>query len=130
MKNVISWFQIPVTDFERAVRFYNTILSIDLLESKGIGVRVAFFPHDMKGGEVGGALYQGIGFVPSVDGTVVMLNAGKELSIILSKIEQAGGSISMPKTPINNKTGFLSYIIDTEGNRVGLYSKNELFVTS
>jgi predicted enzyme related to lactoylglutathione lyase len=130
MKNVISWFQIPVTNFERAVKFYNTILAVDLLESRGMGAQVALFPHDMKNGAVGGALYHGPGFNPSCDGTVVMLNVGKDLALVLSRIEEAGGRISMSQTPINNNSGFLAYFIDTEGNRVGLYSKNELFAIS
>ena len=130
MKNVISWFQIPVTNFERAVKFYNTILAVDLLESRGMGTQVALFPHDVKNGAVGGALYRGAGFTPSCDGTVVMLNVGKDFALVLSRIEEAGGRISMAKTSINNSSGFLAYFIDTEGNRIGLYSKNELFVIS
>jgi len=124
MKNVISWFQIPVANFERAVKFYNTILSVELLESQAMGAKVALFPHDMKNGAVGGALYQGASFTPSGEGTVVMLNAGEDLSGVLSRIEQVGGSITMPKTPINNNNGFIAYFIDSEGNRVGLHSKN------
>jgi predicted enzyme related to lactoylglutathione lyase len=124
MKNVISWFQIPVANFERAVKFYNTILSVELLESQAMGAKVALFPHDMKNGAVGGALYQGTNFTPSDEGTVIMLNAGEDLSVILSKIEMLGGSIAMPKTAINNNNGFIAYFIDSEGNRVGLYSKN------
>lgn len=124
MKNVISWFQIPVINFERAVKFYNRILSVELLESQTMGAKVALFPHDMKSGAVGGALYEGVGFTPSKDGTAILLNAGDDLSIVLSKIEQFGGSIIMPKTPINNNNGFIAYFIDSEGNRIGLHSEN------
>jgi len=124
MKNVISWFQIPVVNFERAVKFYNSILSIALVESKAIGAKVALFPHDMKNGAVGGALYEGVGFTPSDEGTAILLNAGEDLSVVLLRIEEHGGKIIMPKTPINNNNGFLAYFIDSEGNRIGLHSKN------
>jgi len=124
MKNVINWFQIPVANFERAVKFYNKIFSIELLESQAIGARVAIFPHDMKGGAVGGALYHGSNFTPSGDGTVIMLNAGDDLSVVLSRIEETGGKISMQKTPINNNNGYIAYFTDSEGNRVGLHSRN------
>ena len=30
MKNLIAWVEIPAVDFERAVKFYNTILNIKL----------------------------------------------------------------------------------------------------
>jgi len=124
MKNIISWFQIPVTNFERAVKFYNTILSVELLESQAMGAKVALFPHDMKNGAVGGALYEGVGFTPSDEGTAILLNAGEDLSVVLLRIEQVGGRITMPKTPINNNNGFIAYFIDSEGNRIGLHSKN------
>jgi predicted enzyme related to lactoylglutathione lyase len=124
MKNAISWFQIPVTDFERAVKFYNNILSTEFTQTQAMGAKVALFPMDPQNDAIGGALYQGTGFVPSVNGTTVLLNAGDDLSVVLSKVEPAGGKIHLPKTAIGNGNGFIAHFIDSEGNRVGLHSKN------
>jgi predicted enzyme related to lactoylglutathione lyase len=124
MKHAISWFQIPVTNFERAVKFYSSILSVEFTKTKAMGFEVALFPHHRETGTVGGALYCGNGFVPNINGTTVLLNAGEDLSVALSKIEEAGGKILLPKTPINNGSGFIAQFQDTEGNRVGLHSKN------
>ena len=124
MKNAISWFQIPVTDFERAVKFYSDVLSTEFTKTQAMGAKVAIFPHDRETDAVGGALYCGPGFVPGANGPTVLLNAGDDLSIVLSKIETAGGEIIFPKTSINNGAGFIAHFIDTEGNRVGLHSKN------
>lgn len=124
MKNAIAWFQIPVTNFERAIKFYSTILSVEFIQSEAMGTQVAIFPHDRVSGAVGGALYYGKGFEPSSTGTVVFLNAGDDLLVVLAKIEKAGGRILLAKTPINNGNGFIAQFIDTEGNRVGLHSKN------
>lgn len=124
MKNAISWFQIPVIDMDRAVKFYNTILSANLKVTDAMGARIAILPHERQGGAVGGALYSGPGYTPSAEGTVVLLNAGDDLADALSKVEQAGGKIELPKTAIYGGNGFLARFIDSEGNRVGLHSNN------
>ena len=43
MKNVICWFEIPVVDFDRAMAFYNTILSTELQEMQMGEERMAIF---------------------------------------------------------------------------------------
>src|SRR5579872_4254721 len=107
MKNPISWFQIPVIDFDRAVKFYGTILSVEFTKTHAMGAEVAVFPHDRQTEMVGGALYCGPGYVPGANGSTVLLNAGDDLSVTLSKIETAGGKILIPKTSINS--GFIAY---------------------
>src|ERR1700739_1588740 len=100
MKNAISWFQIPTSDFDRALKFYNKIFSIDLKGTESMGAKIAVFPHDREAGGIGGALYQGMGLEPSSKGSSVVLNAGDDLTVVLSKVEEAGGKVVMPKTPI------------------------------
>ena len=78
-------------------------------------------PCDTENGGVGGALMQSEGSNPSMDGTVVYLSGGDDLSTPLSKVEAAGGKIIMPKTSIGNN-GFMAHFIDTEGNHVALHS--------
>lgn len=124
MKNAISWFQIPVTNFDRAVKFYSTILSAEFTQAEAMGNKIAIFAHDHKNGAVGGALYCGNSFIPGINGVVVLLHAGTDLSVVLSKIEEAGGKILLPKTPVNNGKDFIAHFQDTEGNRVGLHSRN------
>ena len=124
MKNAIAWFQIPVIDMERAVKFYGTILSANLKITDAMGARIAILPHEREGGAVGGALYSGEGYTPSSKGTLVLLNAGDDLGVVLSKVEEAGGKVELPKTAIYGGNGFLARFIDSEGNRVGLHSKN------
>jgi hypothetical protein len=75
---------------------------------------------DMEKG-VGGGLVQGEGFKPSVDGSLIYLNGGDDLSVALSKIEKAGGKIILPKTSIG-PNGFMAHFIDTEGNKMALHS--------
>jgi len=49
------------------------------------------------------------------------LNGGEDLSLPLSRVEQAGGKIIVPKTSIG-ENGFMAHFIDTEGNRVAFHS--------
>ena len=53
MSSVINWFDIPATNFERAVKFYETILDIRLMQENMLGARMAIFPA--KAGEATGA---------------------------------------------------------------------------
>lgn len=120
MTNAINWFEIPVTDFARAKKFYETILATEIMEMPFPNGKYGILPCDMQKG-VGGGLAQGEGFEPSDKGTVVYLNGGDDLSLPLSRVEQAGGKVIMSKTSIG-ENGFMAHFIDTEGNRVAFHS--------
>ncbi len=125
MKNAVNWFEIPVKDYERAKKFYNEILGIEIIDfhMPEKNMKYGFFPHDMENGGVGGAIVEMEGMNPSTDGSTVYLNGGEDLSTPLSKVEGAGGQIFMPKMNID-ENGFIAQFIDTEGNRVALHSMN------
>mgnify|MGYP000868859207 CR=1 FL=1 len=120
MKNSLNWFEIPVTDFERAKKFYETLYDAQIEEMPFPGGRYGMLPADMQNG-VGGGIAQGDGFEPSDKGTVVYLNGGDDLNIPLARIEKVGAKILMPKTSIG-PNGFMAHFIDTEGNHVALHS--------
>lgn len=122
MKNVISWFQIPVTNMDRAIQFYNTVFGITLNQAEALSAKIAIFPYDRELDGVSGALYMGAGYEPSEKGTLIILNAGEDLLPVLSKVESAGGKIIMQKTGIGNNNGFIAKFIDSEGNKIGLRS--------
>ncbi|MEY2902108.1 MAG: hypothetical protein RLY89_1214 [Bacteroidota bacterium] len=121
MSNAINWFEIPVSDFTRATKFYETILDIKIVEMPFPDGRYGMLPADMMNGGVGGAIVKGDGFEPSDKGTIVYLNGGEDLSISLNKIEKAGGQIIIPKTSIGGN-GFMAHFLDSEGNKVALHS--------
>jgi predicted enzyme related to lactoylglutathione lyase len=120
MQNVVNWFEIPVTDMDRALRFYNTILATNMEAAEMMpGFQSAFFSHE---GGVGGSLSLGEGYTPSREGTLVYLNGGDDLNVVLNRVEDAGGSIAMPKYAIG-ENGFIAIITDSEGNKIGLHSE-------
>ncbi len=119
--HTINWFEIPATDFDRAVHFYNTILGIEIRKAEFMGVPNGFFPMDGDG--VGGAIVQGEYLIPGTTGTTIYLNAGDESNLdkVLERVASAGGKVLMPKTDIGDP-GFIGTVLDTEGNRVGIHA--------
>lgn len=121
MSNAINWFEIPVTDMNRAIKFYSKVFSYPIMNRMQMDeIDMAFFP--MTGEGVGGSLCKGVWYKPTQDGVVVYMNGGNDLSLPLSKIEEAGGKIIMPKKLITPEIGYMALFIDSEGNRIALHS--------
>ena len=120
-RNAINWFEIPTANFERAKKFYETIIGSSMFTMKMGDIDMAGFPSDE--GKVGGAVIFHKDAKPSAEGTMVYLNANPDLSVILSRVENAGGKIVLPKTQITPEIGFMAVFFDTEGNRVALHSQ-------
>ncbi|MGK7389260.1 MAG: VOC family protein [Candidatus Cyclobacteriaceae bacterium M2_1C_046] len=119
LTNYISWFEIPAVNFQQAVNFYNHIYGIDMETNFSGNHAMAFFPA--KNG-IGGAIVAGPGSTPSDTGSLLYLNGGKDLNLILERIEPAGGRIVMPKTLITEEAGYFAIFIDSEGNKLALHS--------
>jgi uncharacterized protein len=120
LKNSINWFEIPVSDFNRAKSFYSTIFDFEMPEIEMGPNRLGFFLVEQGG--IGGAIAHGEGYVPSEKGTLVYLNGGKDLQVVLDRIEDAKGKIILPKTLISDQLGYFAIFMDTEGNKVALHS--------
>ncbi len=121
MTNSINWFEIPVTDFERAKKFYETLFGVEIQIMPHPVFKYGMLPFDMQNGGIGGGIVQGEGFEPSTKGALVYLNGGDDLTTPLSRVEQAGGKILLPKTAIGSN-GFMAHLLDTEGNKIALHS--------
>lgn len=121
MTHAISWFEIPVENFERAKTFYEEILSSSITEIPMPDVRYGVFSYDPENNGVGGGLIESKNFKPSIDGSILYLNGGEDCALSISKVESAGGKIIFPKTDIG-ENGFIGHFIDTEGNKIGIHS--------
>ncbi|MBL4710402.1 MAG: VOC family protein [Flavobacteriales bacterium] len=123
MTNAVSWFEIPVKDFNRAQQFYSTLYGKDVVEMPmPDGTKYGVLPYDHENGGVGGGIIETKEQIETAtNGLTVYLNGGDDLSTPLSKVEAAGGKIVMPKTSIG-ENGFMALFIDTEGNRLALHS--------
>ena len=119
-KHAVGWVEIPVTDFSRAKKFYSAIFDYEMPEMPMGSGTMGILPHDHETG-VGGAIVAAEGYVPSTQGTLVYLNGGSDLNAVLNRVAEAGGRQELEKTQIPGM-GYYAFFIDTEGNKVGLYS--------
>jgi predicted enzyme related to lactoylglutathione lyase len=120
MENLINWFEIPATDFSRAVSFYKGILGLEIQETEMFGTKMGFFPTD--GTNVSGAVVQGEDYEPSMTGVVAYRNGGNDLQTVLDKVEHNNGKVIVPKTQISPEMGYFGMFIDTEGNKIAVHS--------
>jgi predicted enzyme related to lactoylglutathione lyase len=120
-KHAIHWFELFVSDLDRAVRFYQTVLDIELRRTVEDGNPMALFASAVEQG-VGGALVRRPGREPTESGVIVYLDADGKLDASLARVERAGGRVVMGKTDIG-PPGFIALVRDTEGNLVGLHSE-------
>jgi uncharacterized protein len=123
MQPTINWFEIPVTDMNRALDFYQAVTGKAM--SKEIfgapGEEMAVFPVDSRETPTG-CLQLSPYSKPSQDGSLLYLNADPSIDTWIGRVEKAGGKIVTPKTALPPGMGFFAIFIDCEGNRVGLYA--------
>ena len=118
--NAVNWFELFVSDFNRAKRFYEATLQVTLPEHQMEGCRMGIFPFQEQHG-VGGAITKMEGMAPGTGGTMVYLNVESDLDGVLQRAPANGGAVIKPRTSIGEH-GFIGIIKDTEGNAVGIHS--------
>ena len=118
--NPVCWFEIPVSDMARAVKFYEAVFGGKLAPPTQMGQHLfAFFPMEKEAYGAAGTLVKGEDYTPSHQGTMVYFGA-KEIDATIKKIEKADGKMLFPRTNIG-QYGFFAIFEDTEGNRVALH---------
>ncbi len=122
MANAINWFEIPASNFDRAVTFYGNVLGVQLHSQEIMGNQMAFLPYEP--GSVSGAIAKGEMYKPSAEGAMIYLNGGNDLADPLSRVADAGGQVVLPKTKISDEIGYMAIFTDTEGNRIAFHSPN------
>jgi len=116
MRKLISWVEIPAINIERAAKFYNKMLNIEIQVMDFGNEKMACFPN----GE--GAISQAPDFNPSKNGVLVSFNTEIALNTVLKIVTENGGQIVQSKTKIEAEgRGYFALIVDTEGNKIGLY---------
>lgn len=120
MDHLSNWIEIPVFDMERAKKFYSVLLDVGLNGMRMGGNDYALI--DVKDRSNTGCLVKGDGYVPSMQGVVVYLNGGDDLSAVLARVTKAGGKVLLAKTFLSKEAGHIAFFVDTEGNKIGLHS--------
>lgn len=122
--NIVGWLDIPVTDMNRAMKFYKAVFGFDFQKMDMLGMEYQVFPYVEKAIGSGGALVKSPQSKPSKDGTMIYFTAfSGDCANELGKVEKAGGKVLMPKTLIKDDIGYMGVILDTEGNRIAVHSR-------
>lgn len=127
MGSKMNWFEIPVGNMERAVKFYSEVFQKEIKVFQADDTRtVALMPPGAgveDGIEPQGTLLHVPGFTPSTDGGVIYFDPIDSLDVTLERVEPAGGKVTFPKFRIGN--GYIATFSDSEGNTVGLLTWDE-----
>lgn len=122
MGSKINWFEIPVANLERAVKFYSQVFQQEMMTFNADESRsLALMPPGagkVDSIEPQGSLLQVEGFEPGEKGSIIYFDPVDDLESILERVESAGGKVTFPKFRIGN--GYLATFIDSEGNTVGV----------
>ena len=121
--NAINWFEIPTRNIAAAKPFYEKILGGQLIDHNNLpGMKMSILPYEEPG--VGGALIESDQAIPGPNGVLIYLNGGDDLSAILERIPDAGGTVVMKKTLVTPDIGYIALFRDLDGNVLGLHSMN------
>lgn len=118
--NPVNWFEIPVSDLERAKDFYEFILGCKLEVNDFGNLKMAWFPYDHEKPGTTGSLVEAKSYVPSYSGSMVYFSVD-DIDAVLNRVTKKGGKIINPKNNIG-EYGFVGHFEDSEGNRVALHS--------
>ena len=120
--NIGAYFEIPVTDLDRAINFYQLLLDIELERCSIHGYEMAFFPFENNGAGISGALCKGDVYKPSIEGSFIYLFTS-DIDGVLSKAVELGSEILFEKTDAGNC--FVAEIKDSEGNRICFTTRHQ-----
>ncbi len=120
---MVNWFEIPVTDMERAQKFYETVFKVSIKVQNLGNLLYGWFPPKPAAESCTGALIQYESYVPSKTDGVLIYFSSEDIDTELAIIPEAGGTVVQGKTQISPDTGYMAVFIDSEGNRIALFSR-------
>jgi len=121
MANPVSWFEIATFDIERAKTFYEKVFLRKFKYMEVNGEKLYIFDADYEGYGSGGALIESKTFKPSTESGIIIYFSSEDVAIEAARVEDAGGKLIQGKTSLGDP-GFIAQFVDTEGNKIGLYS--------
>ncbi|MBS9463820.1 VOC family protein [Flagellimonas sp. 389] len=117
--NLVVYFEIPVTDMDRAMKFYNAVFNYSFEKEIIDGNEMALFPFSENSHGISGALAKGEIYKPTKDGALIYFKTDS-IDETLLLVTKNGGQLLYPKTS-NGDLGFVAEFQDTEGNRIALH---------
>ncbi|MDA1335050.1 MAG: VOC family protein [bacterium] len=121
--NKVVHFEVPFDDEIRASKFYKDVFDWELQPMPKMNYVIArsgptdenYMPKES--GFINGGMYKRD---PKMSSSPVLVINVESIDDHLKKIEEAGGSVTMPKTQISDM-GLYAQIKDTEENIIGVW---------
>jgi uncharacterized protein len=133
MDNLIVWADIPVTDLDRAMKFYGAVLQTRFVRMEGVdGVALQAPQEPAPSGMPEGPFPVSFDLAvvedrkPSADGCTIYLNSYGEPEAMLKRAEAAGGKILAPVADMGQMVGSIGFFLDSEGNRIGVHKPPQM----
>jgi uncharacterized protein len=123
MADQVVWFDMPVEDLDRAIRFYGAVLGAPPQKQEFPGFTFAVLPHGEES-DVSGCLtpMKGDADPPPRKGVLLYFNCQGRLDQAIAAVEPNGGKVLQPRHQIG-PYGFRAVVLDSEGNRIALHSR-------
>lgn len=120
-RNPVGWFEIYVRDMDRAKTFYEAVFAVKLERLSGTDLVMYTFPMRAEAPGCAGALVHYAGKQPGDGGTLVYFSC-VDCAVEAGRAAKHGGRIHKEKFSIG-EYGYVSLVIDPEGNLIGLHSR-------
>jgi predicted enzyme related to lactoylglutathione lyase len=118
--NPVNWFEIPVTDMDRAKKFYEAVFDAKLSPVIKGSTKMFEFPTAIDHYGAAGMLVEYEHHKPCMDGVLIYFHVA-DIDETLHKVNANSGKTLQPKTAIG-AFGCVAHFQDCEGNRLALHS--------
>jgi len=120
----LCWTDIPVTNLDRAIKFYSALLGKEVRKMSETGFEYGLLPHEEQ--NASGCLCVGGDSVgnknePSETGPLIYLSVEGRLNEAVKAARVNGGKVLQERQQIGPH-GVRAIIVDSEGNRIALHS--------
>ena len=120
MHNPVGWFEIYVQDIQKAKGFYESVFQVKLDKLDAPDIEMWAFPMNPENPGASGAIVKMVDCPSGGNSTLVYFSCD-DCAVEEQRAVDSGGSISKEKFSIGEH-GFISLVVDTEGNMIGLHS--------
>jgi predicted enzyme related to lactoylglutathione lyase len=122
--DTLCWTDIPVTNLDRAIKFYSAILGKEVRKLSEGEMEYGLLTHPEQ--SASGCLCVrsdsgGVDNRPSANGPLIYLSVEGRLEKAVEAARDSGGKVLRARQQIGEH-GFRAVIIDSEGNRIALHS--------
>ena len=122
--NTLCWTDIPITNLDRAIKFYSAVLGDEVSKMSEAGPEYGLLPHEEQNSS--GCLCVGSDSAgsknkPSQTGPLIYLSVEGRLNDAVKAARANGGKVLQNKHQIGPH-GFRAIVVDSEGNRIALHS--------